>query len=101
MRERNVEMVYENNDRYWSLLRWGMRKSGGIGNGSYANNGFVIPELQGVLHGIRISRDGGSYQMFECTNTTGEARFTPKRYLLPINYNFCQKSGVEQNPGWE
>lgn len=101
MRERNVEMVYENNDRYWSLLRWGMRKSGGIGNGSYATNGFVIPELQGVLHGIRISRDGGSYQMFECTNPTGEAQFTPKRYLLPINYSFCQKSGVEQNPGWE
>lgn len=25
-RERNVEMVYENNDYYWSLLRWGCAK---------------------------------------------------------------------------
>lgn len=100
-RERNVEMVYENNDRYWSLLRWGMRVSGGLRNGEYVNSGFVIPELQGALRGIRISRDGKSYSFFEDNNAAGEARFTPKRYLLPINQTFIQKSGVTQNPGWE
>ena len=42
-RERNVEMVYESNDRNCSLLRWGIRQSGGYGDGSYAQNGFVIP----------------------------------------------------------
>ena len=100
-RERNVEMVYECNDRYWSLLRWGMRQRGGVNNGSYANNGFIIPELVGPMRGIRISRDGQSYEFFEDNNAIGEARFSPKRYLLPINRSFCIKSGVEQNPGWE
>ena len=100
-RERNVEMVYENNDRYWSLLRWGMRQSGGASTAQYATNGFIIPELTGSLRGIRISRDGQSYTFFEDNNVIGEARFTPKRYLLPLNRNFCMKSGVKQNPGWE
>ncbi len=101
MRERNVEMVYECNDRYWSLLRWGMRQSGGVGNGAYATSGFVIPELVGPLRGIRISRDGQTYEFFEVNNPIGEARFSPKRYLIPLNRTFCLNAGVEQNPGWE
>ena len=100
-RERNVEMVYENNDRYWSLLRWGMRTSGGLRDGAYVGSGFVIPELQGALRGIRISRDGKSYSFFEDNNVVGEARFSAKRYLMPINETFRLKSGVKQNPGWE
>lgn len=100
-RERNVEMVFENNDYYWSLLRWGMRTSGGLKNGEYLNSGYVIPELQGPLRGIRISRDGKSYEFFEDNNAIGEARFTPKRYLIPVNETFRLKSGVAQNPGWE
>lgn len=100
-RERNVEMVYENNDRYWSLLRWGMRQSGGAEDNGYVTNGFVIPELTGSLRGIRISRDGRDYSFFEDNNVIGEAKFTPKRYLLPLSRSFCMKSGVKQNPGWE
>ncbi|WP_316753178.1 RagB/SusD family nutrient uptake outer membrane protein [Pedobacter gandavensis] len=100
-RERNVEMVYENNDAYWSLLRWGMRTSGGVKNGEYATNGYVIPELQGSLRGIRISRDGKTYSFFQDNNSVGEARFTPKRYLIPINEAFRLQSGVKQNPGWD
>ena len=100
-RERNVEMVYECNDRYWSLLRWGIRQSGGYGDGSYAQNGFVIPEMQGVMHGIKISRDGTSYEFFETTNPLGEAKFSPRRYLLPVNRAFAIRAGIKQNPGWE
>lgn len=100
-RERNVEMVFENNDRYWTLLRLGMRKSGGLQDGQYANNGFLIPEMQGSLRGIRISRDGKDYSFFEDNNNVGEAKFTSKRYLLPINEDFRIKAGLTQNPGWE
>lgn len=100
-RERNVEMVFENNDRYWSLLRWGMRQSGGLQNGEYASDGFLIPEMQGSLRGIRISRDGNDYSFFEDNNNVGEAKFTSKRYLLPINEAFRIKAGITQNPGWE
>ncbi|WP_175635538.1 RagB/SusD family nutrient uptake outer membrane protein [Pedobacter ghigonis] len=100
-RERNVEMVYENNDRYWSLLRWGMRTSGGVKNGEYATGGYIIPDLTGPLRGIRIARDGNSYSFFTDNNVVGEAKFTAKRYLLPINETFRLKSGVAQNPGWD
>ncbi len=100
-RERNVEMVYENNDSYWSLLRWGMRTSGGLKSGEYASSGYVIPQLQGPLRGIRISRDGKSYTFFTDNNAVGEARFSPKRYLLPINETFRLRSGIAQNPGWD
>ncbi|MCX2452544.1 RagB/SusD family nutrient uptake outer membrane protein [Pedobacter sp. PLR] len=100
-RERNVEMVYENNDAYWSLLRWGMRTSGGVRNGEYVSSGYVIPALQGPLRGIRISRDGKTYSFFQDNNSAGEARFTPKRYLIPINEAFRLKSGINQNPGWD
>ena len=93
-------MVYENNDRYWSLLRWGMRASGGLEQDNYLNNGYLIKELQGELRGIRISRDGLSYDFFEDNNSVGEAKFTPKRYLLPINEPFRLRSGITQNPGW-
>lgn len=100
-RERNVEMVYENNDHYWSLLRWGMRTSGGLRNGEYASTGYAIPELQGHLRGIRISRDGQTYEFFEDDNAIGEAIFTPKRYLIPVNETFRLQAGIAQNPGWE
>ena len=84
-----------------SVLRGGGRQSGGAEDNGYVTNGFVIPELTGSLRGIRISRDGRDYSFFEDNNVIGEAKFTPKRYLLPLSRSFCMKSGVKQNPGWE
>jgi hypothetical protein len=100
-RERHVEMILENGDRYWSLIRWGMQATGGLKSG-YENTGFVIPELNGNLHGIAISADGKTYQVFETPDKNSmPLKFTPKRYLYPVPFSKTQANPkLEQNPGW-
>lgn len=101
-RERNVEMILENGDRYWSLLRWGMQQSGGLQSG-YSNTAYVIPELNGQMHGIHISIDGNSYSLFSLNETNNlPLLFTAKRYLYPVPYSQIQASPVlTQNEGWQ
>jgi starch-binding outer membrane protein, SusD/RagB family len=101
-RERNVEMVLEGGDRYWSLLRWGMQKSGGAVNGSYASSGFVIPELNGKMRAMTIDAQGINFNVVNINELGGSALlFTPKRYLFPVPYDQIQKnSKLAQNPGW-
>lgn len=100
-RERHVEMILETGDRYWSLLRWGMQLSGGLKDG-YSTSGYVIPELNGKPHGIAISSDGKSYQVYETTDNNGQPlKFTPKRYLFPVPQNeITALPTLEQNEGW-
>lgn len=101
-RERNVEMVLEDGDRYWSLLRWGMQKSGGAVNGNYANSGYIIPELNGKMRAMSIDGNGINYNVVEINERIGlPLVFTPKRYLFPVPYIQTQKnSKLVQNPGW-
>jgi hypothetical protein len=101
-RERNVEMTLESGDRYWSLLRWGMQKTGGIVNASYANSGYIIPELVGKMHAIEIDENGINYNIVEISEKGGQnLNFTPRRYLFPVPYNQTQQnSKLTQNPGW-
>ncbi len=101
-RERNVEMILENGDRYWSLLRWGMQESGGLQSG-YSNAAYVIPELNGQMHGIHISINGNSYSLFSLNETNNlPLLFTAKRYLYPVPYSQIQASPVlTQNEGWQ
>ncbi|NWJ49896.1 MAG: RagB/SusD family nutrient uptake outer membrane protein [Bacteroidetes bacterium] len=101
-RERNVEMVLEGGDRYWSLLRWGMQKSGGAVNGSYVTAGFVIPELNGKMRAMSIDAQGVNFNVVSINEKGGSALvFTPKRYLFPVPYDQIQKnSKLVQNPGW-
>lgn len=99
-RERHVEMILETGDRYWSLLRWGMQASGGLKEG-YETSGYIIPELNGKIRNIAISADGRAYKIFESNDVSGELRFTPKRYLLPVPLPKIQSSPwLKQNPGW-
>jgi hypothetical protein len=102
VRERNVEMILENGDRYWSLLRWGMQKTGGLVPG-YENSGYVIPELNGQLHGIAIDDAGLSYQVFARNEENGlPLKFTPKRYLFPVPYTTTQANPLlTENAGWQ
>lgn len=100
-RERNVEMTLEG-DRYWSLLRWGMQKTGGIANADYVNNGYVIPELVGKMHAIKIDKNGINYNVVEISEYGQNLNFTPRRYLFPVPYSQIQQnSKLTQNAGWE
>ena len=101
-RERNVEMILECGDRYYSLLRWGMQITGGLVDG-YESSGYSIPELNGQMTGIAIDSEGKSYQIFNLNEKNGlPLTFTPKRYLFPVPYSEIQaNSELNQNPGWQ
>ena len=101
-RERNVEMTFENGDRYWSLLRWGMQNTGGIVNDNYANSGYIIPELVGKMRAIEINEDATDFNVVEISAKGGQnLNFTPKKYLFPVPYGQIQQNAaLTQNPGW-
>lgn len=102
IRERRVEMAYEN-DSYWSYLRWG--KYGGYANHGAAG-GAVIKDLETPVHKIQISKDRKLYMIAQVVrNGVWNRKFSTKRYLMPIPQGQIDKrsaSGIvdEQNPEW-
>ncbi|MBC8617995.1 RagB/SusD family nutrient uptake outer membrane protein [Parabacteroides faecis] len=91
--ERRVELVQEN-DRYWSLLRWG--KEEGLD---------VIPELNSTPTAITISEDGRSFSIgtVQAVEAANARVFTKRRYLLPVprsERNENPNLANDQNPGW-
>ncbi len=90
--ERRAELLQEN-DRYWSLLRWGKEESLP-----------VIPELNSIPTAISIAEDGKSFEIIPVPVVTGAnmRRFTTRRYLLPVPRNeVIENPNLKQNPGWE
>ncbi len=92
--ERRVEMVLEN-DRYWSLLRWG--KEDGL---------EVIPELNTPPTAVEIAADGKSYRFVPVpvVAAANDRHFTSRRYLLPLPRTEIITNDAllhDQNPGWE
>lgn len=92
--ERRVELVLEN-DRYWSLLRWG--KEEGLS---------TIPELNTPPTAIEISEDGKNYKFIDVpvVASANNRAFTSRRYFLPIPKNEILTNNAlanDQNPGWE
>lgn len=91
--ERRAELVQEN-DRYWSLLRWGKE-----------DKLDVIPELNHVAQAINISADGKSFTIGDVplVTATNDRVFTKRRYLLPVpkkERNENPQLTNDQNPGW-
>ncbi|NMH86875.1 RagB/SusD family nutrient uptake outer membrane protein [Flavivirga algicola] len=89
--ERRVELFFEN-DRYWSLLRWG--KEAGLD---------VIPELNSGQTFFEVSEDGMSYEIIEqpLNKSENERVFTSRRYLFPVPEKEILLNGnLDQNPGY-
>lgn len=93
--ERRVELFYEN-DRYWSLLRWG--KYDGLD---------VIPELNKAHYRLEISSDGKSFEIQNLPAGTSHDLntkvFTERRYFFPIPQKemvMNEKLQGDQNPLW-
>ncbi|MRT91990.1 RagB/SusD family nutrient uptake outer membrane protein [Ancylomarina sp. 16SWW S1-10-2] len=91
--ERRVELFLEN-DRYWSLLRWGKTDGGG-----------VISEINNKVHKFfEIAADGKSFEIKDLPIKIAEQqkRFSTKRYLFPVPQNERDlNEKLDQNPGWE
>ncbi len=101
--ERNVEMVNENGDIYFSYLRWG--KYGGHANHGRPA-GDIIYDLDRPTYKIEISRDRTKLLVGQITLMNSASRtFTAKRYLFPIAQGFLdtrEAYGLDhnQNAGW-
>ncbi len=103
MRERRVEMASENQDMYFTYLRWG--KYGGYSN--YGRNpGDIIYDLDRPVYKIEISQDRKSILINQLTLLNSASRkFTLRRYLFPIPQGFLNTREAygldhEQNELW-
>lgn len=104
MRERRVEMAYENGDIYYSYLRWG--KYGGESNYNNAP-GEIIVDLNRPVYKIQISRDRKKVVIGQLTVLDSWNRnFTKRRYLFPIpkgeldNRSIYGINDGPNNEGW-
>nr|WP_199081356.1 RagB/SusD family nutrient uptake outer membrane protein [Pedobacter sp. ASV19] len=100
-RERRVELT-EENDHYFSLLRWG-RYGGNANDGISA--GGTITELTEPIRVMDISKDRKSFSIVTGPfgNGYNQRRFeTARRYLLPIPQGSIDNNSNfgPQNPGW-
>lgn len=103
IRERRVEMAYEEADIYYSYLRWGKY-------GSYSNYGRepgdVIKDLNAPIYKISITSDRKAACINQLTLLNSwNRKFTTKRYLFPIpqgDIDTRAASGIidKQNEGW-
>lgn len=90
--ERRVEL-YQENDRYWTLLRWGKE-----------DGGNVVSELNDKVYTyFEIAADGKSFKILPVPfNPTNHLkRFSVKRYLFPVPENErLLNEKLDQNTGW-
>ena len=110
MRERRVEMAYENGDIYFSYLRWG--KYGGAANYGRESavgkeGGAIIKDLDRPVYKIQISRDRKKALIGQITLLDSWNRnFTERRYLFPIPQGQIDNRRIygiddgQNNKGW-
>jgi hypothetical protein len=100
-RERRVELT-EENDFYYSLLRWG--RYGGNANDGLASGGTIV-NLTEPIRVLDISKDRKSFAIVTGAFNFGynQRRFdASRRYLFPIPQGFIDNNPKfgPQNPGW-
>ena len=100
-RERRVELMFDLNDRYWSLIRWHQldkldtKQYPEQTQGAWIEKGWPIK-----LESVTLTN--GDHGYIEC-NTNGNDRiFEEKHYLAPIpTGQIALNPAIGQNPGWE
>lgn len=103
-RERRVELMYDNNDRYWCLIRWHQLHK--LDTQDYPDQakgawiaGFVddLSKCDGATYPF-VDADG----YIDCHNGGADRKYDPKYYLLPIpSGQRLLNPEIGQNYGWE
>lgn len=104
-RERRVEMMYDKNDRYWSLIRWhqldkldtklypDQTKGAWLGNPEFP----AVADLKTPEGASSIDANG----YLDCHNGKPDRIFDAKYYLNPIpSGEATLNPEIGQNPGW-
>ena len=99
-RERRVELMFDINDRYWSLIRWHQldkldtEKYPDQTKGAWIEKGWPID-----LNSVKLTN--GDYGYIECNTTGAHRKFEEKHYLAPIpSGQIALNPEIGQNPGW-
>ena len=100
-RERRVELMFDLNDRYWSLIRWRQldkldtQKYPEQTQGAWIEEGWPID-----LNSVKLTN--GTYGYIECKTTAEHRVFEEKHYLAPIpSGQIALNPQIGQNNGWE
>ena len=99
-RERRVELMFDNNDRYWSLIRWHQLDKLDTENypeqtkGAWIEAGWPID-----LNSVKLTE--GDHGYIECNTTGVHRKYEEKHYLAPIPSGQIELNPeIGQNPGW-
>ena len=101
-RERRVELMFDLNDRYWSLIRWHQldkldtQKYPEQTQGAWIEKGWPVD-----LASVKLTN--GDHGYIECkTEGVAHRTFEEKHYLAPIpSGQATLNPQIGQNPGWE
>ena len=95
-RERRVELMFDNNDRYWSLIRWHQLDK--LDTEKYPDQtkgAWIDASWPGA---DQVKRDAEGYIDL---NDTYVRKFEEKHYLAPIpSSQSVLNPAIGQNPGW-
>ena len=95
-RERRVELMFDNNDRYWSLIRWHQLEL--LDTEKYPDQtkgAWIDASWPGA---DQVKRDTNGYIDL---NDTYVRKFEEKHYLAPIpTGQIVLNPAIGQNPGW-
>ena len=95
-RERRVELMFDNNDRYWSLIRWHQLDK--LDTEKYPDQtkgAWIDASWPGA---DQVKRDANGYIDL---NDTYVRKFEEKHYLAPIpSSQSVLNPEIGQNPGW-
>lgn len=97
-RERRVELMYDNNDRYWSLIRWHQLDKLDHSLNPNLGKGAYVGSLQPTSNSkVKIGADG----YIDTMNGTTGRKYDKKYYLNPIpSGQITLNENLGQNPGW-
>ena len=95
-RERRVELMFDNNDRYWSLIRWHqLDKLDTERYPDQTKGAWIDASWPGA---DQVKRDAEGYIDL---NDTYVRKFEEKHYLAPIpSSQSVLNPAIGQNPGW-
>ena len=96
-RERRIELMFDNNDRYWSLIRWKELKRLDTNLYPDQTKGAWI-DASWPIDTKNVKLDANGY--IDC-QTTEPRVFEEKHYLAPIpSGQISLNPAIGQNPGW-
>ena len=99
-RERRVELMFDLNDRYWSLVRWHQldkldtKQYPEQTQGAWIEKGWPID-----FNSVTLTN--GDHGYIDCKGTNPDRIFEEKHYLAPIPSGQASLNDkIGQNPGW-